>query len=256
MSNLFIINEQSNENDLLSFISDSDCGGIREEKSNYYEKEIFNKNYFSNSDKKTREMTNLQKKRGRKKYKENVKEEHTKFFLDNQIAKILVHYHKFLINLANAYLEAKNFYNKKFFPISGAFTKKRDLLTLKGLLNSSLRDILKQQVSEKYINLSHNKELMEYFDSEKFPDEFKEFFDMKYKFIYSEIFLMNNKDKLLNSFGINKNLNMYEDFILSFYKTYEQKYIDIMKETCKNFISHIELTTPKIQKKKKNKKYN
>ena len=194
MSNLFIINEQSNEYDLLSFISDSDCGRIREEKSNYYEKEIFNKNYFSNSDKKTREMTNLQKKRGRKKYKENVKEEHTKFFLDNQIAKILVHYHKFLINLANAYLEAKNFYNKKFFPISGAFTKKRDLLTLKGLLNSSLRDILKQQVSEKYINLSHNKELMEYFDSEKFPDEFKEFFDMKYKFIYSEIFLMNNKD--------------------------------------------------------------
>ena len=252
MQNLLNSDDQTDEISLFPFINDSDNNVILEENTqNSYEKEIFNENYFTNPDKKTREMTNLKKKRGRKKEKENGKEEHTNLFLDNQIAKILVHYHKFLINLSNAYLEANNIHNHKFFPISGIFTKKRDLITLKKLLESSLRDFLKEEVSKKNNNLLHNKELIEHFDSNNYQNEFKTFFDMKYKFIYSEIFLINNKEKLLKDFGIKKNIEMYEDFILKIQWKFDQNYIEKMKETCKQFVSHIEFTSPKIQKKKR-----
>ena len=247
-----IIGKSNDDYDLLFWKNDSDSDFFEEK--NYYEKKIlqesiFNQKYLSNSDKKTREMTNVLKKKGRIKVKPNTKEEHTKFSMDNRIAKNLVNFHQFLIDLSNGYLNSKKI-KDIFFPISGDFTKKRDLSFLKMLLNYSLKEVLQQKVSGKYGNLNHNKDLMDYLEKNyELSNEFKKFFDVKYKDIYSEIFLNNNMKKLKDEFGIECKLKMYEDFILKLEKKYEQKYIDSMKNCCENFITYIEFTTPKKKQK-------
>ena len=59
MQNLLNSDDQTDEISSFPFINDSDNNVILEENTqNSYEKEIFNENYFTNSDKKTREMTN------------------------------------------------------------------------------------------------------------------------------------------------------------------------------------------------------
>ena len=199
---------------------------------------------------KTQEMTRF-KKRGRPKKSVNSKKEHTKYFFDNQIAKILVHVYKFIIILSNAFLKSNNIHDKEFNSINGGFTKKRDLNFLKQLIKKPIKFILEQNTSEKFGKKEHNKELMKNLEEN---DKFKEFFNMNFKYVYSEIFLKNNNNKLLNDFGIKSKLKMLDDFLILLQEKNEQQYIDQLKETCKIFISHIESTTPKIHKKKQNNK--
>ncbi len=213
-------------------IENKECNIFDDEKSIYEEK--------------TQEMTRL-KKRGRPKKSVNGKKEHTKFFLDNQIAKILVHFYKFIIILSNSFLSSNDIYDKKFNSINGNFTKKRDLNFLKQLINKPIKYILEQNTSEKFCKKEHNKELLENLEEN---DKFKEFFNMNFKYVYSEIFLKNNNNKLLNDFGIKSKLKMLDDLLIFLQEQYEQQYIDQLRETCKRFISHIESTTPKIHKNK------
>ena len=213
---------------------------------NEYEKLIFENIEKKENDntnvEKTKEMTAiLSKKTRRQKKSDNGKDEHTKYFFDNQSAKILVHSYKFIIQLSNAFLKSKNI-KHEFFPLSGDFTKQRDLTFLKNLINKPIKYILEQSVSKKLYKLDHNKVLINNLIG---IDQFNEFFNLKYKYIYLEFFLTNNKNKLFNDFGIESNIKMLDDFIMYLRSRYEQKYVDKIKETCINFISHIESTTPK-----------
>ena len=212
---------------------------------NEYEKLIFENIDDDINVEKTKEMTSiLSKKTRRQKKSDNGKDEHTKYFFDNQSAKILVHSYKFIIQLSNAFLKSKNI-KHEFFPLSGDFTKQRDLTFLKNLINKPIKYILEQSVSKKLYKLNHNKVLINNLIG---IDQFNEFFNLKYKYIYLEFFLTNNKNKLFNDFGIESNIKMLDDFIMYLRSRYEEKYVDKIKETCINFISHIESTTPKKKK--------
>ena len=187
------------------------------------------------------------KRTGRKKVKEEQKKEHTKYNLDNMRIKILINFVSFLIKFVNAFLEDNHIYDLKFENVSGYFFKKlSNLVNLKKIINSPLYYILEQDISNKFKlkDLNSNRILLKEIVQIN-NQQLKNILNMKFKYLYSEIFLLNNSKKLKNEFGIKKKLNMLNDFLERIKKKYEIEYVNLISTTSYKLISHIEKTKPK-----------
>lgn len=184
----------------------------------------------------------INKKRGRKRLseekKDNIKKEHSNLSLDNLLAKIQVHFLSFIISLSNDALKKEYGKNTKlkFIQLSYNIKKKINYDFFNKFKESSIKDILKMSISEKYkrIDKNNNKIILN-----KVCEEFnwlKQFFSKTYMDIFEQYYYK-FKNKLLDEIDFMENtIILDKNKTLSVYNLLEKN-----SSSKKNIIDTIEL---------------
>ena len=178
------------------------------------------------------------KKRGRHTNLKEKKREHNKFSADNIQRKIQVHYQSFILNWINDILESCG--NKeKFKNISYENKKKVNKSQFNKLKNSTIGDIISQQISDKYkkVDKDYNSNLYKYLKTYKFLEKI---FNINYLAFFRMFYMKNEKIVDLKIFGIEKVITLsdktetYYDNLENLKKEEDEKYIKEFEKCLKN----------------------
>ena len=201
-----------------------------------YKKDMFK---VSKSDETNDTTLLINKKRGRKSNSEEEKEKnHDKFSPDNIQRKIQVHYQSFILNWINDILESCG--NKeKFKNISYENKKKVNKSQFNKLKNSTIGDIISQQISDKYkkVDKDYNSNLYKYLKTYKFLEKI---FNINYLAFFRMFYMKNEKIVDLKIFGIEKVISLsdktetYYDNLENLKKEEDEKYIKEFEKCLKN----------------------
>ena len=206
---------------------------IKKEKEKEKEKEIKN----TNQGRKTKiEAMNCETKRN-------------KFAKDNIFRKIKTNFlNKFLVGYGN--INIFSFYQKQKYLIrkfNKALVTDVSIQFNIDLFNSKIRDLLNQEISNKYktIDLEVNKAILK--SLEKNP-EFNEFLNRSINEIYSLFINDNYKEIISNDFNIDKEKIDFENLAGTIEELREQGYDEIYLETFKYYAQNINLLMDKSKK--------
>ena len=201
-----------------------------------YKKDIFK---VSKSDEINDTTLLKHKKRGRKSNSEEEKEKsHDKFSPDNIQRKIQVHYQTFILDFVNDILEKLGI-RKEFKNISYEYKKMVNKSQFNLLKNSTIGDIISQQISDKYKKLDkdYNSNLHKYLKTYKFLEKI---FNINYLTFFRMFYMKNEKIVDLKIFGIEKVISLsdktetYYDNLENLKKEEDEKYIKEFEKCLKN----------------------
>ena len=172
-----------------------------------------------------------------------------KFAKDNIFRKIKTNFfNKFLVSYGN--LIIFSFYQKQKYLIrkfNKALVTDVSIQFNIDLFNSKIRDLLNQEISNKYstIDLEVNKAILK--NLEKNP-EFNEFLNRSINEIYSLFINDNYKEIISNDFNIDKEKIHFENLAGTIEELREQGYDEIYLETFKFYAKNIHLLMDKSKK--------
>jgi hypothetical protein len=179
----------------------------------------------------------------------NCETKRNKFAKDNIFRKIKTNFlNKFLIGYGN--LIIFSFYQKQKYLIrkfNKALVTDVSIQFNIDLFNSKIRDLLNQEISNKYstIDLEVNKVILNCL--EKNP-EFNEFLNSSVNEIYSLFINDNYKEIISNDFNIDKEKIHFENLAGTIEELREQGYDEIYLETFKYYAKNINLLMDKSKK--------
>ena len=201
-----------------------------------YKKDIFK---VSKSDEINDTTLLKHKKRGRKSNSEEEKEKnHDKFSPDNIQRKIQVHYQTFILNFVNDILEKLGI-RKEFKNISYEYKKMVNKSKFNLLKNSTIGDIISQQISDKFkkVDKDYNSNLYEDLKTNKCLENI---FNINYLTFFRMFYMKKEKIVDLKIFGIEKVISLsdktetYYDNLENLKKEEEEKYIKEFEKCLKN----------------------
>ena len=172
-----------------------------------------------------------------------------KFAKDNIFRKIKTNFfNKFLVSYGNKKIDS--FYQKQKYLIrkfNKALVTDVSIQFNIDLFNSKIRDLLNQEISNKYltIDLDINKAILK--SLEKNP-EFNEFLNSSVNEIYSLFINDNYKEIISNDFNIDKEKIYFENLAGTIEELREQGYDEIYLETFKYYAKNIHLLMDKSKK--------
>jgi len=179
----------------------------------------------------------------------NCETKRNKFAKDNIFRKIKTNFfNKFLVSYGN--LIIFSFYQKQKYLIrkfNKALVTDVSIQFNIDLFNSKIRDLLNQEISNKYltIDLDINKVILK--SLEKNP-EFNEFLNRSINEIYSLFINDNYKEIISNDFNIDKEKIHFENLAGTIEELREQGYDEIYLETFKYYAKNINLLMDKSKK--------
>ena len=235
-------NNDSNDNIYVECIQkvsvlDKNEENIKKEKKKEKEKE------------KEKEIKNTNQGRKTKNESVNCETKRNKFAKDNIFRKIKTNFfNKFLISYGNKKIDS--FYQKQKYLIrkfNKALVTDVSIQFNIDLFNSKIRDLLNQEISNKYstIDLEVNKAILK--NLEKNP-EFNEFLNRSINEIYSLFINDNYKEIITSEFNIDKEKIDFENLAGTIEELREQGYDEIYLETFKYYAQNINLLMDKTKK--------
>lgn len=168
-------------------------------------------NYIFNINKEKKIFT------GKKRIKElkEGEERHNKYFPDNILRKIQVHSINYIFDLMNELLYIKG-YKEKFLKISYNFKNAINKNNVMKLKQSSIGDIIKQNISKKYRtkyveDIKRNNKLFNQVNNDKFISQI---LNETYLFIFRNYYLKNKKEIKIDGLDFKlKNIKTLEDLL-------------------------------------------
>ena len=134
---------------------------------------------------------------------------HDKFSDDNILRKVQVHYMSFIPNFVNNILSFFG-YKEQFLKIDYEYKRNVKKEFISSLKTACIGDILKKEISCKYINYDRNiNELIFTKVINKCPS-LKNLFDKNYYQIFKDIYYKNERNINLNQYGLNVNIKLNE----------------------------------------------
>ena len=186
------------------------------ENKNSFKKLFQVKKEISSSRNNSTEYT--RKKRGRKKEKENKNQTHDKYWMDNILKKIQIHFLSFIILFLNDILKSLN-YSQQFLKLDQSFKENIKKDFVESLKKKTIAEIIDNKISIKYkkkIKTIDNKKIYEELkDKENLKGLFKE----NYLELFKNVYYKNKKIINLKKYGIEKEINLskevkfYEDLL-------------------------------------------
>ena len=186
------------------------------ENKNSFKKLFQVKKEISSSRNNSTEYT--RKKRGRKKEKENKNQTHDKYWMDNILKKIQIHFLSFIILFLNDILKSLN-YSQQFLKLDQSFKENIKKDFVESLKKKTIAEIIDNKISIKYkkkIKTIDNKKIYEELkDKENLKGLFKE----NYLELFKNVYYKNKKNINLKRYGIEKEINLskevkfYEDLL-------------------------------------------
>ena len=216
------------QNSIIGFSTISPEEGIEEEiedkkryfvtqkKKNKVLFEIINESSTSND---TSKFINIKRGRKTNKSSNKQKEIHSKFYEDNILTKIQVHYITFIISFLNEILKDFN-YDLQLCDLPYKFKRNITKINQQNLKIKNLREIICNEISDKY--KKHKKDVNNViYDKIKGNEQLNKIFNIKYKLFY-KVYFKGNKKINLEEFGINKEIELSENI---------KMFTDLIKES-------------------------
>lgn len=158
---------------------------------------------------------------------------------DNLLRKIQLHFFNYIIMFINSFLENQN-YEQKFLKLTHDYKKNVNKSFIDSLKKSSLKDIIINNISEKYKNYDSNQNEILY---EQIKDNpiIKKILYINYVHIF-RIYFDSNRLIDLNQFGIQKTITLLNEAktfkdLLSKNKSKGQLHLNLLKNCAiKNFL--------------------
>jgi len=150
-------------------------------------------------------LTKKYKKKGRIKINNTNRKTHSKMDDDNVLTKIQADFLKFLIDITNVIIEP--YFGNYFMPINYNIRKNIKSDHISKLKTSSIKDILKMDISPKYQKCgeNYNKKIYDFICDKVDKDEnlrwIKNFFDMNYLDLFNQYYYKISKNKNYFYFG-------------------------------------------------------
>ena len=179
---------------------------------------------------------------------------HSKESYDNIFRKIKVLYHNFIINFLNDFIKKlySGFQRYLLRKFSGKITQNVTKEYNKKLCNTTLREFLKSEISEKYkYEYNKNKKYIDKLYS--YRSELSDILNLTYIEFYMNFFLSNDRKKFEEKFGISektkffyecldllKNKEIYKDdklYIAKLEDAGRDKFIEFMYQNNNNYIN-------------------
>jgi len=171
---------------------------------------------------------------------EPLKTTHTKFSPDNMLRKIQIHFFNFIISFLNEILENLN-YEQRFLKLNYNFKKTVNKGSFKRFKKYTLKDIIINQISDKYTKYYNNTNRMIY-EEIKENEILKNVLSINCLMLFKTIYYKSNKKIDLSEYGINqeiilsKEVKMFNDLLKKIKKNGELYIKNIVNCTIKNFI--------------------
>ena len=233
------------ENEYVKKIINNDNIEENYDKDEYFNKKIIN-NYnkeenINENNKNISEDKNKKKKKGKEKKQKNGRKDHSKFDYDNMRDSLKINLFNAIIIFFNKIVK-KLFVNQTnlFKKINSIDKKVKSSISLKEQLTTKISDILKLPIQNNYKNskLDNNKILMEKIENENKNQNFQELFSMTLGDFYKKIYLSNDKEQLIEQFGISKKeeflfVDHLKNKILKESEDYINKYINMASNILK-----------------------
>ena len=180
------------------------------------------------------------KKRGRKKEKENKNQTHDKYWMDNILKKIQIHFLSFIILFLNDILKSLN-YSQQFLKLHQSFKENIKKDFVESLKKKTIAEIIDNKISTKYKKKIDNKKI---YEELKDKEDLKVLFKENYLVLFKNIYYENKKIINLKKYGIEKEIKLskevkfYEDLLKKEAFNEDNEYIRNINECINlNFLS-------------------
>jgi hypothetical protein len=129
---------------------------------------------------------------------------HTKHKIDNILTKIQVSYINFLVDLINKILYEINRSDLHFLYLDGKFKKYNTTQKRKELMNATIGDIIKTEISAKYTTIPKNRNNIVYerLKNDNSLSEVMNILNLKFMFFFKNIYYHNLRKFNLKDFGL------------------------------------------------------
>ena len=129
---------------------------------------------------------------------------HTKHKIDNILTKIQVSYINFLVDLINKILYEINRSDLHFLYLDGKFKKYNTTQKRKELMNATIGDIIKTEISAKYTTIPKNRNNIVYerLKNDNSLSEVMNILNLKFMFFFKNIYYNNLRKFNLKDFGL------------------------------------------------------
>ncbi len=214
-----------NTDNYLEYSDEKNCDNITFNIKDYNDYSIFyeenhsiNKEEEINNKKNINDLDVKQKKKGKTKTQNNGRDIHSKLDYDNMRNNLKVNFFNFIISFFNKIIK-NSFENQKinlFKKINYIDKSAKTAKILEMQFKKTMKDILKLDIQNNYktVGLDHNRKLMEKIEKKLKFKKFKDYenlFSMTLSDFYKQIYLSNDKEKLIKDYGISQKEILFVD---------------------------------------------